>query len=284
MDNKDEVVHTDNITGKSGEKIAYTTETVLKSLIEKGYLLKEDGFPTDATFDTDETKVQEYTVLLKHKITVKKDTPKLVERTIHYVFADGTKASEDHHDQVSFSRMLSIDNVTGKTTSTSWVSEDGVTSFDEVISPSIAGYNPDLAKVDSVQGITAETENQVVTVTYRNVQPIPQVTPTPIPTPTPTPQVTPDPVPTPTPTPVPTPVPTPTPQVMPSPTPNPTPVPTPTPAPHVPSEVPNQTPVARENEKELPKTAGHSSGMAHVLGVFGLIAGFSLVGKAKRDE
>ena len=262
VDNKDEVVHTDNITGKSGEKIAYTTETVLKSLFEKGYLLQEDGFPADATFDTDETKVQEYTVLLKHKITVKKDAPKVVERTIHYVFEDGTKASEDHHDQVSFSRMLSIDNVTGKTTSTSWVSEDGVTSFDEVVSPSIAGYNPDLAKVDSVQGITAETENQVVTVTYRNVQPIPQVTPTPtpIPTPTPTPQVTPDPVPTPTP------------------------VPTSTPAPHVPSEIPNQIPIARENEKELPKTAGHSSGMAQVLGVLGLITGFSLVGKVKRDE
>ncbi|EPR94809.1 hypothetical protein M059_06905, partial [Streptococcus mitis 18/56] len=225
VDNKDEVVHTDNVTGKSGEKIAYTTETVLKSLIEKGYLLQKDGFPTDATFDTDETKVQEYTVLLKHKITVKKDVPKVVERTIHYVFADGTKASEDHHDQVSFSRMLSIDNVTGKTTSTSWVSEDGVTSFDEVVSPTIAGYNPDLAKVDSVQGITAETGNQVVTVTYRNVQPIPQVTPTPVPTPAP-----------------------------------------------------------KEGEKDLPKTAGHSSGMAQALGVLGLIAGFSLVGKAKRDE
>ena len=268
VDNKDEAVHTDNVTGKSGEKIAYTTETVLKPLIEKGYLLQKDGFPTDATFDTDETKVQEYTVLLKHKITVKKDTPKLVERTIHYVFADGTKASEDHHDQVSFSRMLSIDNVTGKTTSTSWVAEDGVTSFDEVVSPTISGYNPDLAKVDSVQGITAETENQVVTVTYRNVQPTPQVTPTP------TPQVTPNP----------TPIPTPTPTPAPTPTPNPTPVPTQTPAPHVPSEVPNQTPVSRENEKELPKTAGHSSGMAQVLGVLGLIAGFSLVGKAKRDE
>ena len=229
VDNKNEVVHTDNITGKSGEKIAYTTETVLKSLLEKGYLLQEDGFPADATFDTDETKVQEYTVLLKHKITVKKDTPKLVERTIHYIFEDGTKASEDHHDQVSFSRMLSIDNVTGKTTSTSWVSEDGVTSFDEVMSPIIAGYTPDLAKVAAVQGITAETENQVVTVTYRNVQPIPQVTPDPVPTPVP-------------------------------------------------------TPVSKEEEKELPKTAGHSSGMAQVLGVFGLITGFSLVGKAKRDE
>ena len=229
VDSKDEVVHTDNITGKSGEKIAYTTETVLKSLLEKGYLLQEDAFPADATFDTDETKVQEYTVLLKHKITVKKDAPKVVERTIHYVFADGTKASEDHHEQVSFSRMLSIDNVTGKTTSTSWVSEDGVTSFDEVMSPIIAGYTPDLAKVAAVQGITAETENQVVTVTYRNVQPIPQVTPDPVPTPVP-------------------------------------------------------TPVSKEEEKELPKTAGHSSGMAQVLGVFGLITGFSLVGKAKRDE
>ena len=240
VDNKNEVVHTDNITGKSGEKIAYTTETVLKSLLEKGYLLQEDGFPADATFDTDETKVQEYTVLLKHKITVKKDTPKVVERTIHYVFADGTKASEDHHEQVSFSRMLSIDNVTGKTTSTSWVSEDGVTSFEEVVSPTIAGYKPDLAKVDSVQGITAETDNQVVTVTYRNVQPIPQVTPTP--------------------------------------------VPTPAPAPKVPSAVPTPTPAPKDGEKDLPKTAGHSSGMAQALGVLGLIAGFSLVGKAKRDE
>ena len=240
VDNKNEVVHTDNMTGKSGEKIAYTTETVLKSLLEKGYLLQEDGFPTDATFDTDETKVQEYTVLLKHKITVKKDAPKVVERTIRYVFADGTKASEDHHEQVSFSRMLSIDNVTGKTTSTSWVSEDGVTSFEEVVSPTIAGYKPDLAKVGSVQGITAETDNQVVTVTYRNVQPIPQVTPTP--------------------------------------------VPTPAPAPKVPSAVPTPTPVPKDGEKDLPKTAGHSSGMAQALGVFGLIAGFSLVGKAKRDE
>ena len=240
VDNKNEVVHTDNITGKSGEKIAYTTETVLKSLLEKGYLLQEDGFPADATFDTDETKVQEYTVLLKHKITVKKDAPKVVERTIRYVFADGTKASEDHHEQVSFSRMLSIDNVTGKTTSTSWVSEDGVTSFEEVVSPTIAGYKPDLAKVDSVQGITAETDNQVVTVTYRNVQPIPQVTPTP--------------------------------------------VPTPAPAPKVPSAVPTPTPAPKDGEKDLPKTAGHSSGMAQALGVFGLIAGFSLVGKAKRDE
>ena len=286
VDNKDEVVHTDNITGKSGEKIAYTTETVLKSLLEKGYLLHEDGFPADATFDTDDTKVQEYTVLLKHKITVKKDTPKLVERTIHYVFEDGTKASEDHHDQVSFSRMLSIDNVTGKTTSTSWVSEDGVTSFDEVVSPSIAGYNPDLAKVAAVQGITAETGNQVVTVTYRNVQPIPQVTPTPIPTPTPTPQVTPDPVPTPTPVQTPTPVPTPTPIPTPTPTPQvtPTPVPTSTPAPKVPSAVPTPNSAPKEEEKELPKTAGHSSGMAQVLGVLGLFAGFSLVGKAKRDE
>ena len=240
VDNKNEVVHTDNMTGKSGEKIAYTTETVLKSLLEKGYLLQEDGFPADATFDTDETKVQEYTVLLKHKITVKKDAPKVVERTIRYVFADGTKASEDHHEQVSFSRMLSIDNVTGKTTSTSWVSEDGVTSFEEVVSPTIAGYKPDLAKVDSVQGITAETDNQVVTVTYRNVEPIPQVTPTP--------------------------------------------VPTPAPAPKVPSAVPTPTPAPKDGEKDLPKTAGHSSSMAQALGVFGLIAGFSLVGKAKRDE
>ena len=240
VDNKNEVVHTDNMTGKSGEKIAYTTETVLKSLLEKGYLLQEDGFPADVTFDTDETKVQEYTVLLKHKITVKKDAPKVVERTIRYVFADGTKASEDHHEQVSFSRMLSIDNVTGKTTSTSWVSEDGVTSFEEVVSPTIAGYKPDLAKVDSVQGITAETDNQVVTVTYRNVQPIPQVTPTP--------------------------------------------VPTPAPAPKVPSAVPTPTPAPKDGEKDLPKTAGHSSSMAQALGVFGLIAGFSLVGKAKRDE
>ena len=168
------------------------------------------------------------------------------------------KQSEDHHDQVSFSRMLSIDNVTGKTTSTSWVSEDGVTSFDEVVSPSIAGYNPDLAKVAAVQGITAETGNQVVTVTYRNVQPTPQVTPTPIPTPTPTPQVTPDPVPTPT--------------------------PTQTPAPHVPSEVPNQTPVSRENEKNFLKLQVPLLEWLKFWEYWAYLLDSVLVGKAKRDE
>ena len=69
-----------------------------------------------------------------------------------------------------------------------------------MVSPTIAGYKPDLAKVGSAQGITAETDNQVVTVTYRNVQPIPQVTPTPVPTPAPAPKV-PSAVPTPTPAP-----------------------------------------------------------------------------------
>ena len=56
------------------------------------------------------------------------------------------------------------------------------------------------------------------------------------------------------------------------------------PAPKVPSAVPTPNSAPKEEEKELPKTAGHSSGMAQVLGVLGLIAGFSLVGKAKRDE
>ena len=52
----------------------------------------------------------------------------------------------------------------------------------------------------------------------------------------------------------------------------------------MPSAVPTPNSAPKEEEKELPKTAGHSSGMAQVLGVLGLIAGFSLVGKAKRDE
>lgn len=57
MDNKDEVVYIDNIIGKFGEKIVYMIEIVLKLLIEKGYLLKEDGFFIDVIFDIDEIKV-----------------------------------------------------------------------------------------------------------------------------------------------------------------------------------------------------------------------------------
>ena len=52
----------------------------------------------------------------------------------------------------------------------------------------------------------------------------------------------------------------------------------------MPSAVPTPNSAPKEEEKELPKTAGHSSGMAQVLGVLGLFTGFSLVGKAKRDE
>ena len=94
---------TDNVAGKSGEKDCLYDETVLKSLIEKGYLLQKVVSLQMQLLIQMKQKFKNIQSYLKHKITVKKRIlQKLVERTIHYVFADGTKASEDHHDQVSF--------------------------------------------------------------------------------------------------------------------------------------------------------------------------------------
>ncbi len=72
------VLHTDNLKGKSGEPIEYSTVAKLAELKALGYDLVSDGFTTatDKNFDKDSSKDQEYTVVLtQHSESLKPVDP-----------------------------------------------------------------------------------------------------------------------------------------------------------------------------------------------------------------
>ncbi|OCW64129.1 hypothetical protein BBP12_00865, partial [Limosilactobacillus reuteri] len=181
-----------NLSGKAGERIDYSTATTIQDLENKGYVLVNDGFPTGATYDNDDATVQTYTVVLRHGTqpvtptdpgkpgepinpndpdgpkwpdgTDENSLKKTGTQTVHYVYADGTKAKDDNVQNFDFTKTGVVDKVTGKLISeTGWnVSSH---TFDRVDSPVIEGYHAD-KRVAGGETVTPDDLNKEVTVTY----------------------------------------------------------------------------------------------------------------------
>ena len=190
------VLHTDNLKGKSGEPIEYSTADKLADLKKLGYDLVTDGFTTatDKNFDKDSSKDQEYTVVLtQHSEPLKPvdpenpndpnrpkpgqpidpnnptgpkwtedlikkiDTTRHVNRTIKYVNEKGEEVAKKVTDKVTFSREGKINAVTGVITYGNWTAKDGDTTFDKVESPVVKGYILKDAKQKEVAATTGLT-------------------------------------------------------------------------------------------------------------------------------
>ncbi|MCC4384273.1 MucBP domain-containing protein, partial [Limosilactobacillus reuteri] len=181
-----------NLSGKAGERIDYSTTTTIHDLENKGYVLVNDGFPAGATYDNDDGTVQTYTVVLRHGTqpvtptdpgkpgepinpndpdgpkwpdgTDENSLKKTGTQTVHYVYADGTKAKDDNVQNFDFTKTGVVDKVTGKLISeTGWnVSSH---TFDRVDSPVIEGYHAD-KRVAGGETVTPDDLNKEVTVTY----------------------------------------------------------------------------------------------------------------------
>ena len=190
------VIHTDNLKGKSGEPIEYSTVAKLAELKALGYDLVTDGFTTatDKNFDKDSSKDQEYTVVLtQHSEPLKPvdpenpndpnrpkpgqpidpnnpngpkwtedlikqiDTTRHVNRTIKYVNEKGEEVAKKVTDKVTFTREAKINSVTGVITYGNWTAKDGDTTFDKVESPVVNGYILKDAKQKEVAATTGLT-------------------------------------------------------------------------------------------------------------------------------
>ena len=190
------VLHTDNLKGKSGEPIEYSTADKLADLKKLGYDLVTDGFTTatDKNFDKDSSKDQEYTVVLtQHSEPLKPvdpenpndpnrpkpgqpidpnnptgpkwtedlikkiDTTRHVNRTIKYVNEKGEEVAKKVTDKVTFSREGKINAVTGVITYGDWTAKGGDTTFDKVESPVVKGYILKDAKQKEVAATTGLT-------------------------------------------------------------------------------------------------------------------------------
>ncbi|TYC47759.1 mucus-binding protein [Weissella muntiaci] len=197
---------TDDLQGNSGDKSEYTTGKTIKDYEDKGYELVSDDFPTKGlTFAPD---MQHYTVHLKHRTTpVNPENPgepgtpinptdpdgpkwpegtdkdsltKSVTETIHYIYEDGSKASEDVIDTVSFGHELVVDNVTGEIIIDNGWSKIDKDYFDQKNSPEINDYSPNKSEVAEINGITPDSKDVEETVVYTKnlTTPIDPVDPT----------------------------------------------------------------------------------------------------------
>ena len=162
-------VTTNEATGKNtyGEWQAQDDDTmfdeVLSPEIDK---YNADQKTVDKVTDlTAESEDFEITVTYSPNMIESTET-KEVKRMIHYVYEDGKEAAPDSVDTVTFTRTVTTNEATGKNTYGEWQAQDDDTMFDEVLSPEIDKYNADQKTVDKVTGLTAESEDREVTVTY----------------------------------------------------------------------------------------------------------------------
>ena len=179
----------DQVGGKSGEAINYSTADKIKYYEDRGYVLVSDEFPAGAHFDNDASVDQTWTVTLKHGETpvgpndphnptdpINPNDPnspkypatdqwkKDVTSTVKYVVSDGKVAAPaDHVEKATWTRTLTLDKVTGKELSaTPWASDK--TAYAAVPTPGLTGYYADKASVASK---TVTQENLEETVTYK---------------------------------------------------------------------------------------------------------------------
>ena len=157
---------TKTLDGYSKDDSHYSTKETIDDYESHGYELVSDGTPKDNPtlhFDSDDfINNQDYTVHLKHA-THDNNLEHSVTRTIHYVYADGTKAKDDDSLTLKFTGKETIDNVTGKTISTVWTPESQ--NFSEVASPIIQGYTADQTLIGDI-AVNPTSDNIVKTVTY----------------------------------------------------------------------------------------------------------------------
>ncbi len=155
-----------DLSGGTDDAANYTTADDIKSYKDKGYELVSDDYPSGGTVFTDEP--QHYVIKLKHGLTESTDK-KVVNQVINYVYEGGGQAAIDHNATVDFSRTITTDRVTNDKTYGDWTADNG-DSFASVTSPVIDGYTADQLKVSEMTGITADTKDISVTVTYTRNQ------------------------------------------------------------------------------------------------------------------
>ena len=200
------VLHTDNLEGKSGEPIEYSTVAKLAELKALGYDLVSDGFTTatDKNYDKD-TKVDLSFVVTvtphiepikpfdptnpndpntpkpgqpidpnnpdgpkwMKELIEKLETTKHVTRTITYV-EDGTNKEVANRvtEKVTFTREAEINLVTGDIEYSQWRSNFDI--FGSFKSPDVKGYvlKDSAQRVVEGKGVTETTPDETIKVVY----------------------------------------------------------------------------------------------------------------------
>ena len=85
-----------------------------------------------------------------------------------FTIADGSEAATTATETLTFTRTATLDTVSGDITYGDWIAADSDTTFDEVTSPTIAGYTANRASVAEATGVAAAVQiRQLKCVTLR---------------------------------------------------------------------------------------------------------------------
>ena len=177
-----------SISKKPGAALNYSTQPSITELENKGYKLVSDNF----NVTTMPEKGGDYEVHFVHNTTTitpdkpgkpgepinpndpngpkwpegtdAKNLTKQGTQTVHYVYADGTKAADDNVQNTTFAHTLVFDNVTGKQIEDKgWTPESH--TFKDVTSPEIDGYHADKKTVAGAT-VTVNDPTSETTVIY----------------------------------------------------------------------------------------------------------------------
>ncbi|AUI77624.1 mucus-binding protein [Lactiplantibacillus pentosus] len=160
------------LTGGYGSTATYSPADQIAAYVKAGYVLVSNGVPT--TGITLGATGNDYVIELAHGTqTVTVDQPGSVDpdtlrqtsqRTIHYVYADQTKAADDQVQTVAYTRAATVDTVDQTVLSYgNWTTADA--TYAAVMSPTLIGYTPDIATVTAATA-TKVGEALATTVTY----------------------------------------------------------------------------------------------------------------------
>ena len=141
-------------------------------LTADGYDLAEDkngqAYPEVAAEQpTAQSENEEVKVFYPEKVITTNEQA-VITRTINYVYANGPHKGEivapSKHQQVTFNRTKSVNQVTGETKEGDWLTANN--KFAAVVSPIIEYYTPNQAKVNALQ-VKPGDQNVTVTVDYQ---------------------------------------------------------------------------------------------------------------------
>ena len=206
-------LETDTVTGKSGEKIDYSTTPRIDEWRDKGYRLVEDGFAEAGTpvYDDNDDVEQIFIVKLDHdtapvgpndphepgtpinpndpngpKWPAKDSYTKQYTSTVHFVDENGNKLHDDNVQTSTWTRTLIVDKATGEILNPNEAWHSDIDKYSDVKVDPIKGYYTDRK---SVPGEVAQQQDIVNTVVYKQIGKIVPVDPSGNPIPdAPTPQ------------------------------------------------------------------------------------------------
>ncbi len=122
-DEKAQVKYFDDTTGRTlseqflhgayGSRDVYRTANTIQHYKQMGYELVSDDYPKNGAKYSQDKLVRVYEIHLKHKI-IEQSEKSTVKEVIHYLYDNGHLAKPVYESVLNFSRMVGIDQVTGK--------------------------------------------------------------------------------------------------------------------------------------------------------------------------